>query len=92
MIVKGNGVNNKARIELTDDGGERFETIMNMGFEGWKEIKIPLSSLVRRKDWQPNNVPDDGLTLSAVEGISISLAEKGAGTWLIDAIGIIPGK
>ena len=63
------------RMELRDNGAspssaERFEYRFKDDTVGWKWMSVPLGSFTRRKDWQPAGAPNDGLTLSAVQGLA----------------------
>jgi len=88
--IKGDSSNNIARIEITDNGGERFIKLIPVNFKDWKVITIPFNEFKHRQDWQPDKAPKDGFTLTAVEGISISPTLKGSGVWLIDDLNVIP--
>lgn len=90
FAFKGDGNGKKVRVEITDNGGERFEKTITVDFKGWMAFTFPLKDMTRRKDWQPKDAPDDGLTLTEVEGISFSPIEKGQGDWAIDVVGIVP--
>lgn len=92
FVFKGDNNGKKVRVEITDNGGERFAKDISVNFTGWKAFTIPFSELKRRADWQPNGAPKDGLTLTAVEGISFSPFEKGQGNWSIDTVGVIPAS
>jgi beta-glucosidase len=87
--IKGDGSLNKISFEITDDGGERFNKILYVTSNDWQTIEIPLKDLIRRKDWQPAGVPDDGLTLTQVEGISFSIAGKGKGTIYLNDLKLV---
>lgn len=79
---------NKLRIEIADNNGERFEYQVPLNFTGWKTLNCPLARFNRRADWQPNTAPKDGLTLTAVEGISFSLVSPGKATICLDGMSI----
>jgi hypothetical protein len=91
MILKGDGSNISAKIEIDDNYGERFDQLFTVDWRGWKEIEFPLASFERRKDWQPEGVPNDGLTLTKVGAINIYFL-GGVATWNIDTIGFVPKK
>lgn len=82
--IKGDGKPHLISVELTDNGGERFNKIISVSSSDWQGVVIPLKELTRRKDWQPENAPTDGLTLTHVEGLSFSVGEKESGTVYID--------
>lgn len=88
FAIKGDGKKNTLRVEITDNGGERFESLLVVDFVGWKTIAIPFKDFVRRKDWQPEKAPDNGLTLTAVEGIGFSPL-KGVGSWQFMKVGVV---
>ncbi|MDD5456328.1 MAG: carbohydrate binding domain-containing protein [Candidatus Margulisbacteria bacterium] len=90
LRIKGDSSSNIARIEITDNGGERFIKLVPINFQDWKIITIPLNEFKHRQDWQPDKAPMDGFTLTAVEGISISPTLKGSGVWLISDLKVIP--
>ncbi|HAR63052.1 MAG: hypothetical protein DKM50_01390 [Candidatus Margulisiibacteriota bacterium] len=92
FVLKGDSSGKTLMVEITDNGGERFATAFPVNFTGWKAFTIPFKDFKRRDDWQPDNVPNDGLTLTAVEGLSFSPKDKSNGTWNVDTIGIIQGK
>jgi len=82
--LKGSNSKNKIRLEIADNQGERFEYQIVDNFNTWKKFNIPIKNFKRRADWQPNTAPNNGLTLSAVEGLSISWVNSGKGTLAID--------
>lgn len=47
-------------------------------FTGWKKITIPFSDFTRSAD-QPEGAPDDGLTLSSVNGYGFRFPSSGGG-------------
>lgn len=87
--IYGNNNGKSYRLELTDNGGERFESIIVDNFSGWKQLNIPLSSFTRRNDWQPAGVPNDGLTLTGVLGFSLAPLTNGSGVLNVDAITLV---
>ncbi len=90
--VKGDGTSHNLAVEITDNGGERFSKIVNISSKDWETITIPISYFLRRKDWQPDKAPDDGLTLTHVEGLSFSVGEKEKGFLSIDDIKLVKNK
>jgi hypothetical protein len=89
--IKGKGDSKYLRVELTDNGGERFSKIIQVQ-EDWVLVNVPLYEFKRREDWQPSDVPNDGLTLTSVEGISFSPIINGESVWYIDDLKIIRKK
>ena len=89
--VKGDGKTHNVSVEITDNGGERFNKIITVSSAEWTPIVIPLKELSRRKDWQPDKAPVDGLTLTHVEGISFSVGEKESGTLNFDDLKLVKG-
>ncbi len=74
------------RVYQAADTAERFEATFSDDAAGWQQITIPFDNFTRSAD-QPDGAPDDGLTLSAVEGYSIK-ADGTVGTFGIDQVGI----
>jgi hypothetical protein len=71
------------RLELWDNGdsaesAERFEYGFKDDDNRWKWMTVPMSAFTRRVE-QPAGAPDDGLSLSAVRGLSLHhvLGDKG---------------
>ncbi|HEX8439342.1 family 16 glycosylhydrolase [Archangium sp.] len=72
------------RLELWDNGdsadsAERFEYGFKDDDNRWKWMNVPMSAFTRRAaDGQPAGAPNDGLSLSAVRGLSLhTLGNKG---------------
>jgi len=64
----GTQTNEEIRFELKDNGNERFEWSFYNDFTGWREITVPFTDMTRRQTQPSTDVPDDGLTLTGVEG------------------------
>lgn len=86
FYLKGSNSKNKIRLEIADNQGERFEYLIVDNFNTWKQMVVPIKNFKRRADWQPNTAPNNGLTLSAVEGVSISWTNNGKGILAIDEL------
>lgn len=77
----GSGSGERFQIELHDnraDGStssERYEYRFIDDFSGWQEFRVPFSSFVRSTDFQPDGVPDDGLTLTEIWEYDIVLPQ-----------------
>ncbi|WP_084735518.1 family 16 glycosylhydrolase [Cystobacter ferrugineus] len=72
---RGYQTGNRFRVELRDNGpsadaAERFESLFQDDFKGWKWVSVPLTAFTRRTDGQPTGAPEDGLTLSGVWGLA----------------------
>jgi hypothetical protein len=87
--IKGDGTPFQLGVEITDNNGERFQKILSIASSDWATQRIMLSDFKRRKDWQPGGAPDDGLTLTQVEGLSFSIAGKGAGVMFLDDLRLV---
>ncbi len=87
--IKGDGTPHHVSVELSDNGGERFNKIISINSSDWQVVVIPLKDLTRRKDWQPDKAPVDGLTLTHVEGLSFSVGEKETGSLHIDDLKLV---
>lgn len=86
---RGTNTQDRFRLELRDNGGsagtaERFEYRFQDDFVGWKWVSVPMSAFTRRTDWQPAGAPNDGLTLSAVRGLSFEPLSGNGSTVLFD--------
>jgi beta-glucanase (GH16 family) len=55
------------RVYQAADTAERFQASFVDNFTGWKKISIPFASFTRSAN-QPDGAPNDGLTLTAVNG------------------------
>ena len=55
------------RVWQAPNAAELFEASFVDDFSGWKRIYIPFTDFTRSAD-QPDNAPDDGLTLTSVNG------------------------
>ena len=73
----GSNSGERIQVELYDNRiagsteSERYEYRFNDDFRGWRAFRVPFSSFVRSTDFQPEGVPDDGLTLAEVWGYDI---------------------
>jgi len=82
---KGTGTNEALSIQLKDNENERFEWVFYNDFSGWKEITVPFIEMTRRQFQPSPNVPNDGLTLTEVEGFML-IAEPSI------ALGAVPAE
>lgn len=72
------------RVFQGPDTAERFEATFVDSFSGWQLVEIPFTEFTR-SDQQPDNAPDDGLTLNGVWGYGLTLPDSGipgGTTWL----------
>jgi hypothetical protein len=89
----GSGSNNTIRFELQDtdvpgssqDSAERFVYELVDTTTAWRHISIPWSAFQRSTSWQPANAPNDGLTLTRVQGIVFAPA-SGSGSFKVDQV------
>ncbi|MBT8211547.1 MAG: family 16 glycosylhydrolase, partial [Acidimicrobiia bacterium] len=65
------------RVYQPDDTAERFEASFVDDVAGWRQVELPLDSFVRSAD-QPAGAPDDGLTLSGVNGYGFAMPASGS--------------
>ena len=77
------------RIYQAPDTAERFEASFVDDTEGWTRVSIPITDLTRRTD-QPAGAPDDGLTLTEVNGYGFSFDANVSGTYSFDLVERIP--
>ena len=66
------------RVYQAADSAERFEAGFVDNFSGWQQVTIPFSAFSRSSE-QPAGAPDDGLTLTAVNGYGFRFPSSGAG-------------
>jgi endoglucanase len=85
VVFYGSNSGNTIVYEISDNGGERFVYSFTDNFSGWKTMSIPFSSFTRRTDWQPSGAPNDGFTLTGVEGYAI-YPKSGASSFKLDDI------
>ncbi|MCU0735510.1 MAG: hypothetical protein MUF20_08290, partial [Methylotetracoccus sp.] len=67
MTLPQNTLVDYVRVYQAADAAERFEASFVDDFTGWKKVSIPFSNFTRSAN-QPASAPNDGLTLSAVNG------------------------
>ncbi len=77
------------RLYQAPDTAERFEADFIDDTEGWTRVSIPVSELTRSAE-QPDGAPDDGLTLTEVNGYGFSFPATVSGTYQIDLVERIP--
>ncbi|MBX9243401.1 family 16 glycosylhydrolase [Actinotalea ferrariae] len=77
------------QVEQAPDTAERFETTFVDDSEGWQQITVPFDAF-ERSAAQPAGAPDNGLTLSSVNGLGITLADGASGTVLLDELRVGP--
>jgi hypothetical protein len=80
--------NNKIRLELTDNKGQRFEYLIPTNYTGNKNFSVALKEFKRRMDWQPAGAPISAMVLTRVEGISFSLVANGSLTMVVENLNI----
>ena len=73
------------RVYQAPDTAERFETTFIDDADGWQRVSIPVSDLTRSAE-QPDGAPNDGLTLSSVNGYGFRLPYGATGDHRSDAI------
>jgi beta-glucanase (GH16 family) len=71
------------RVFQAPDTAERFEATVVVDGTGWQQVTVPFEQFQRAAK-QPAGAPDDGLTLTDVQGYSLGL--KGVGTISIDRV------
>ncbi len=64
------------RVYQAPDRAERFEAGFVDNFTGWRKVLIPFSSFTRSAQ-QPAGAPNDGLTLTAVNGYGFRFPSSG---------------
>jgi beta-glucanase (GH16 family) len=67
------------------DSAERFEATFVDDFTGWQLVTIPFSSFTHSA-WQPEEAPDDGLTLTEVWGYGFELPASSSGSFYMDMV------
>ncbi len=77
------------RVYQAPDTAERFEASFIDDTEGWTRVSIPVTELVRSAE-QPAGAPDDGLTLTEVNGYGFSFPAEVSGTYRIDLVERVP--
>jgi len=68
FMFHGTLTNEALSFQFKDNGNERFEWVFYNNFSGWKEITVPFTEMTRRQSQPSPDVPNDGLTLTEVEG------------------------
>lgn len=77
----GSNSGGRFQLELHDNraagstASERYEFRFVDNFGGWQQFRIPFTSFVRSADFQPEGVPDDGLTLTEIWEYDIVLPQ-----------------
>lgn len=71
------------KVFQAPDTAERFEATVKVDGTGWQKVTVPFDEF-RRASKQPAGAPNDGLTLTDVQGYSIGL--KGNGSISIDRV------
>ncbi|GAA4047257.1 hypothetical protein GCM10022282_04770 [Agromyces indicus] len=64
------------RVYQAPDTAERFTASTVVRGTGWQQVTVPFDAF-ERADEQPEGAPDDGLTLTDVQGYSLTFAGKG---------------
>ncbi|HEY0738464.1 MAG TPA: family 16 glycosylhydrolase [Herpetosiphonaceae bacterium] len=73
------------RVYQAADTAERFQAAFADNFAGWKKVTVPFTSFVRSAS-QPAGAPNDGLTLSAVNGYGFEVPGGMSNPVLIDQV------
>ena len=76
------------RVYQAADTAERFQASFVDNFTGWKRISVPFSNFTRSAV-QPAGAPNDGLTLSAVNGYGFRLPQGASGTAYLDQVRLV---
>jgi len=71
------------RVFQAPDTAERFTADVMVKGTGWQKVTVPFDAFTRAKQ-QPAGAPNDGLTLTDVQGYSLGL--RGNGTLSIDRV------
>jgi beta-glucanase (GH16 family) len=77
------------RLYQAPDTAERFQAQFTDDFHGWKRITVPFSAF-KRSSRQPQGAPNDGLTLSAVNGYGFGLPGGYPTPVLVDQVKVQP--
>ncbi len=78
------------RVFQGPDTAERFEASFTDDVAGWQQVTIPITDFARSAD-QPAGAPDDGLSLSDVNGYGFALPDGNAGGEVkVDFVELIP--
>lgn len=73
------------RVYQAPDTAERFEATVQLRGSGWQQVTVPFEDFRRSKS-QPAGAPNDGLTLTDVQGYSLTFG--GAGSVSIDRVAL----
>ncbi len=73
------------RVYQAPDTAERFEATFIDDFTGWRKVFIPFDAFTRSAE-QPENAPNDGLTLTEVWGYGFSFPEDSDGIFHLDQV------
>lgn len=88
LAFEGSGSGQPVRFEILDDAAERFAYVWIDDSAGWRLIEIPWGAFLRRGSGQPRGAPDDGLTLTGVQGWALSAPESRA-EFRVDDVGLL---
>lgn len=77
------------RLYQTSNVEERFEATFTDNFLGWQRISVPFSDF-QRSDGQPAGAPNDGLTLTSVQGYGFKFLGNIPTPVLIDQVKLQP--
>ncbi|RME84322.1 MAG: glycosyl hydrolase family protein, partial [Caldilineae bacterium] len=77
------------RVYGAADTAERFEASFADDTAGWRKVEIPFV-FFRRSAVQPEGAPDDGLTLTAVNGYGFGLPANSSGSLMLDQLRVEP--
>ncbi len=62
---------------------ERYWYTIVDDFKGWRQFRVPWSAFSRRTDFQPKGAPNDGLTLTKVQGLGVNFRQFRKGDWCL---------
>jgi len=74
------------RVFQAPDTAERFETSFVDNQAGWRQVTVAFADLTRAAD-QPAGAPDDGLTVTDVQGYGFGFS--GAGSMSLDRVTLV---
>ena len=73
------------RVYSAANTAEHFSATFKDDFTGWKKVTLPFTDFSRSAE-QPEGAPDDGLTLTRVNGYRFELPQGSGGTLYLDAL------
>ncbi|MEM8530191.1 MAG: family 16 glycosylhydrolase [Chloroflexota bacterium] len=74
-------------VQIHDNGNELFDVTFVDDFEGWQQQRFFWENFTR-SSWQPDDTPNDGLTLTEVTGLTFRIRanSESAGSYKLDQI------